>query len=119
MLGTRVALPLILAMAMLRIVNNSDAYVTIDGDPGSYAGAKPEDFLRVFVSDRATLDKHGVDPAHQMVVPWIWAGWGRTQPLWQGDLTPCSGALASLGGCARRAVKRRGSATLQDAHARR
>ena len=25
--------------AMLKIVNNADAYVTIDGDPGGYAGA--------------------------------------------------------------------------------
>ncbi len=78
--------------AMLRVVNNADAYVTIDGDPGGYPGAKPEDFLRVFVSDRETLNKSGVDPARQMVIPWIWAGWGRTQPLWQGDLTPFSRA---------------------------
>ena len=82
--------------AMLSIVNNADAYVTIDGDPGGYAGATPEDFLRVFASDRATLDQHGIDPTHQMVIPWFWAGWGRTQPLWQGDLTPFSRATMAL-----------------------
>ncbi len=82
--------------AMLRIVKNADAYVTIDGDPGGYPGATPEDFLRVFASDRATLDKHGADPARQMVIPWIWAGWGRTTPLWQGDLTPFSRATMAL-----------------------
>jgi hypothetical protein len=82
--------------AMLRIVNNADAYVTIDGDPGGYAGAKPEDFLRVFLSDRAVLDADGVDSRHQMVVPWIWAGWGREAPLWQGDLTPFSKATMAL-----------------------
>lgn len=82
--------------AMLRIVNNADAYVTIDGDPGGYPGAKPEDFLQVFAADRATLDQYGSDPAHQMVIPWFWAGWGRTQPLWQGDLTPFSRATMTL-----------------------
>jgi hypothetical protein len=82
--------------AMLSIVNNADAYVTIDGDPGGYPGAKPEDLLRVFAFDRATLDKYGADPARQMVIPWIWAGWGRTAPLWQGDLTPFSRAAMTL-----------------------
>lgn len=82
--------------AMLRIVNNADAYVTIDGDPGGYPGAKPEEFLRVFAADRATLDQYGTDPAHQMVIPWLWAGWGRTAPLWQGDLTPFSRAAMAL-----------------------
>ena len=48
---------------MLKVVNNADAYVTIDGDPGGYPGAKPEDFLRVFLADRATLDEFGTDPA--------------------------------------------------------
>ena len=82
--------------AMLRVVNNADAYVTIDGDPGGYPGAKPEDFLRVFAADRATLNQHGTDPAQQMVIPWLWAGWGRTAPLWQGDLTPFSRATMAL-----------------------
>ncbi|HOY57853.1 MAG TPA: hypothetical protein PK640_06920 [Verrucomicrobiota bacterium] len=82
--------------AMLRVVNNADAYVTIDGDPGGYPGAKPEDFLRVFASDRAALDQYGTDPKRQLVVPWIWAGWGRTQPLWQGDLTPFSKATMTF-----------------------
>lgn len=82
--------------AMLRIVNNADAYVTIDGDPGGYPGARPEDFLRVFLSDRETLDQHGTDPARQMVIPWFWAGWGRALPLWQGDLAPFSKAAMTL-----------------------
>jgi hypothetical protein len=82
--------------AMLRIVNNADAYVTIDGDPGGYAGAKPEDFLKVFLSDRAAIDAHGADPAHQMVVPWVWAGWGARVPPWQDDPAPFSKAEMSL-----------------------
>ena len=82
--------------AMLRVVNNADAYVTIDGDPGGYAGAKPEDFLRVFLSDRAALDAYGTDPRHQMVVPWVWAGWGARVPPWQDALTPLAKAAMSL-----------------------
>ena len=82
--------------AMLRIVNNADAYVTIDGDPGGYAGAKPEDFLKVFLSDRAAIDAHGTDPRQQMVVPWIWAGWGARVPPWQDDPKPFSKAEMSL-----------------------
>jgi hypothetical protein len=82
--------------AMLRIVNNADAYVTIDGDPGGYAGAKPEDWLRVFQSDREALDSHGTHPRRQMVIPWVWAGWGARVPVWQDDPTPFSRAAISL-----------------------
>ncbi len=82
--------------AMLKTVNNADAYVTIDGDPGGYPGARPEELLRVFASDRATLDQHGADPARQMVIPWLWAGWGRTAPLWQGEVAPFSRAAMAL-----------------------
>lgn len=53
--------------AVMRILNNADAYVTIDGDPGGYPGAKPEDWLKVLQSDRATIDQHGTDPKHQRV----------------------------------------------------
>jgi hypothetical protein len=69
--------------------------VTIDGDPGGYAGAKPEDFLKVFISDRAALDAHGTDPRQQMVVPWIWAGWGA-RPPWQDAPQPFSKAAMTL-----------------------
>ena len=73
--------------AMMEIVNSADAYVTIDGDPGGYPGAKPEEWLSVFQSDRATIDAVGVDAPHQRVVPWIWCGWG-TDRIWGEGLTP-------------------------------
>ncbi len=82
--------------AMLRIVNNADAYVTIDGDPGGYAGARPEDWLRVFLSDRAAIDGHGTHPRGQKVIPWVWAGWGARVPVWQDDPTVFSRAAISL-----------------------
>jgi hypothetical protein len=68
--------------ALLAIVNNADAYVTIDGDPGGLPGSPPTVWMRVFDSDRAALDRHGVDPSRQRLIPWIWCGWG-TRGVWQ------------------------------------
>jgi hypothetical protein len=67
---------------LLSIVNNADAYVTIDGDPGGFEDSKPADWLKVFHSDRAALDRHGIDPARQRLIPWIWCGWG-SRGVWQ------------------------------------
>ncbi|MFA5814294.1 MAG: hypothetical protein WC865_01550 [Bacteroidales bacterium] len=70
--------------AMMAILNNADAYVTIDGDPGGYEGAKPEDWLKVFLSDRAALDRHGTNPSGQRLIPWIWCSWG-IKSVWGGN----------------------------------
>lgn len=70
--------------AMISILNNADAYVTIDGDPGGYPGAKPEEWLNVFLADRAALDRYGIDPTRQRLIPWIWCGWG-TKSVWGGN----------------------------------
>ena len=51
--------------ALLEILNNADAYVTIDGDPGSYPGAKPSEFAKVFSHDRRTIDRVGTHPKSQ------------------------------------------------------
>gem|GEM_PF-577129 len=73
--------------SMLAILDNADAYVTIDGDPGGYPGAKPEDFARVFLADQASIQKHGDYPKTQTVIPWIWSGWG-TKGVWAEPLEP-------------------------------
>jgi hypothetical protein len=73
--------------ALMGILNNADGYVTIDGDPGGYAGARPADFVRVFQHDRQTLDRIGTHPKSQQVIPWIWAGWG-TKGVWQEPIEP-------------------------------
>jgi hypothetical protein len=73
--------------AITAILNNADAYVTIDGDPGGYAGAQPRDWLEVFVSDRAAIKRHGTHPSQQLVVPWLWCGWG-TKGVWQEPIEP-------------------------------
>jgi len=67
--------------AMMKIVNSADAYVTIDGDPGGYPGARPEEWLSVFLADRAAIDAHGTAPTKQRVIPWVWCGWG-TDSVW-------------------------------------
>ena len=72
---------------LLRILNNADGYVTIDGDPGGYPGAKPVDFLRVFLEDRRTIDRWGTRPSRQKLIPWIWCGWG-TKGVWQEPIEP-------------------------------
>jgi hypothetical protein len=71
------------------IFNNADAYVSIDGDPGGYAGATPETFVEVFWRDRQILDALGRHDAK--VVPWRWAGWGgdwSTHGPWNEPLEP-------------------------------
>jgi hypothetical protein len=73
--------------AMLEILNNADGYVTIDGDPGGYAGAKPDDFIRLLLNDRRTLDRVGTHPKTQKVIPWIWAGWGA-KGVWKEPIEP-------------------------------
>lgn len=69
---------------MMSILNNADGYVTIDGDPGGYPGARPEDWLKVFLSDRAALDRYGTHPSTQKVIPWVWCGWGMKR-VWSGN----------------------------------
>lgn len=56
--------------AVVRLLDNADALVVIDGDPGGWAGAPPEAFVRLL---RADMQAMGARP----VIPWIWNGWGR------------------------------------------
>jgi len=72
---------------IISILNNADGYVTIDGDPGGYAGAKAEDFLNVFRADHDVLQKNGTHPNSQKVMPWIWCGWGA-RGVWQEPIQP-------------------------------
>jgi len=56
--------------SILRLLDNADAFVVIDGDPGGYPGAPVEEYLRILKSDQqAVPDKR--------VIPWLWNGWGR------------------------------------------
>ncbi len=81
--------------ATFSILNNFDAYVTIDSDPGGYPGAKAEDFLKVFQQDRQIIDRVGVCPKQQRVMPWVWGGWGIKS--WEEPLAPRLARLARAG----------------------
>ncbi|MFI5357339.1 MAG: hypothetical protein ACHQ4G_08400 [Opitutales bacterium] len=79
---------------LFRILNNADAYVTIDGDPGGYPGAKPRQFAEVLEADRVVLNRWGTHPESQAVVPWLWAGWGADwakQGVWGEPVEPLAG----------------------------
>lgn len=81
---------------MQKILNNADAYVTIDGDPGGYPGAAPRDFVDVLLADRRTIDDFGTHPESQKIVPWLWCGWGADwgkNGTWQEPIEPLNGPL--------------------------
>jgi hypothetical protein len=73
--------------AIMKILNNADGYVTIDGDPGGYASAQPQHFVDVFLHDAATLAAHGERPGKQEVITWLWCGWG-TKGVWREPIEP-------------------------------
>ena len=81
--------------AMIEILNNADAYVTIDGDPGGYDDAQPQHFVNVFLNDRAAIENFGTHPAQQSVIPWIWCGWG-TNGIWTEPSEPFIRATLDL-----------------------
>jgi len=69
--------------SVLRLLDNADAYVVIDGDPGGYHGAPIEEYLRILKSDQqAVLGKR--------VIPWLWNGWGRDTSggYWTAPVSP-------------------------------
>lgn len=80
---------------MLKILNNADGYVTIDGDPGGYDNAQPQHFVDVFLNDRAAIEKFGTHPAQQSVIPWLWCGWG-TSGVWSKPIEPFVRATLDL-----------------------
>ena len=55
---------------VLRLLDNADADVVIDGDPGGYPGAPVDEYLRILQSDQQAV------PGLR-VIPWLWNGWGR------------------------------------------
>ncbi|MBN1542864.1 hypothetical protein JW992_12015, partial [candidate division KSB1 bacterium] len=75
--------------AILSSLSNADGYVYIDGDPGSYPGALPKDYISFLASIRDILQRVHRGPTPPTIIPWIWSGWGsdwETLPPWQDDL---------------------------------
>ena len=75
--------------AMMAILDNADAYVTIDGDPGGYPNARPQQFLEVLQHDRQVLDE--LKRPDALLIPWLWSGWGadwKEHGAWQEAIEP-------------------------------
>lgn len=70
--------------SILRLIDNADAYVVIDGDPGGYPGAPVEEYLRILKSDQKALPG-------KRIIPWLWSGWGRdttSKGFWTAPVAP-------------------------------
>jgi hypothetical protein len=69
--------------SVLRLVDNADAYVVIDGDPGGYRDAPIEEYLRILKSDQQAVPG-------KRVIPWLWSGWGRdtSKGFWSAPVSP-------------------------------
>ncbi len=63
--------------AFYRIVNNADAYVMIDSDPGSWPQSPISDQVRIFNAARRLLDRYAVHRTQTRLVDWMHVGWGR------------------------------------------
>lgn len=84
---------------LIKVLNNADAYVTIDGDPGGYPQAQPRELLEVFQADRATINEYGTHPQSQKIVPWIWCGWGadwEKNGAWNEPIEPLTAPILEL-----------------------
>ncbi len=67
-----------------KVLDNADAYVVIDGDPGGYHGAPIEEYLRILRSDQQAVPG-------KRVIPWLWSGWGRdttSKGFWSTPVSP-------------------------------
>jgi hypothetical protein len=72
--------------SILHCIDNADAYVVIDGDPGGYPGAPIDEYLRILKSDQTAVPD-------KLVIPWLWSGWGRNsnvkgQGFWYSPVEP-------------------------------
>ena len=79
---------------ILARLDNADGYVFIDGDPGSYPGARPEEYIDLLVQVRGILNRAGA--GHAKVIPWLWSGWGAdwvNHAPWTQDFRPLTEAV--------------------------
>lgn len=74
--------------AVLRLLDNADAFVVIDGDPGGYVGAPVEEYLRILKNDQQAVPG-------KRVIPWLWNGWGRDTSggYWRTPVAPTVRAI--------------------------
>ena len=63
--------------AFYAIVNNANAYVMIDSDPGGWPQSPLSDQVRIFKAARRLIDRHAVAGTHPTLIDWMHVGWGR------------------------------------------
>jgi hypothetical protein len=63
--------------AFYRIVNNADAFVMIDSDPGGWPQSPISDQVRIFQAARKLLDQHSNYGGQTRLIDWMHVGWGR------------------------------------------
>ena len=73
---------------ILKLLDNADAFVVIDGDPGGYPGAPVGEYVRILRNDQLAVPG-------KRIIPWIWNGWGRDSTqggFWKAPVAPFSAA---------------------------
>jgi hypothetical protein len=82
---------------ILERLNNADGYVFIDGDPGGYPGARPQEFCDLLHQAREILGQVRPGQARPAkVIAWLWSGWGAdwsSTPPWTQDFRPLSAGV--------------------------
>jgi hypothetical protein len=63
--------------ALYKIVNNADAFVMIDSDPGGWPQSPVSDQIRIFQAARRLLDRYSLQKEKTRLVDWMHVGWGR------------------------------------------
>ena len=63
--------------AFYTIVNNANAYVMIDSDPGGWPQSPLSDQARIFQAARRLLDQYAAPGTRPTLVDWMHVGWGR------------------------------------------
>jgi hypothetical protein len=63
--------------ALYKTVNNADAFVMIDSDPGGWPQSPLSDQARIFQGARKLLDQYSLHRDTAVLVDWMHVGWGR------------------------------------------
>jgi hypothetical protein len=63
--------------AFYKIVNNADAFVMIDSDPGSWPQSPLTDQAKIFRAARKLLDQFSLGKDKTKLIDWMHVGWGR------------------------------------------
>jgi hypothetical protein len=63
--------------AFYKIVNNADAFVMIDSDPGGWPQSPISDQVKIFQAARKLLDQYSLEKDKTKLIDWMHVGWGR------------------------------------------